>query len=163
MLEPTHALLVACMHRDGSAWHDRDRLIWLYDIHLLFAAMSAAEQDAFAALAVQRGVQACCHEGLAAAARWFETPVPATVWTELSAPATHPSLTRRFRHSNLGLLVDDWKRLPGGGARRALLRELFAPPPERLLQKFGKSDRRWLPLLYLRQVVGGLVRRLSLK
>ena len=55
---PVHALLFACIHRaghehapmyvDGVAVPVKDRLIWLYDIHLLASKMQGAElEDAF--------------------------------------------------------------------------------------------------------------------
>ncbi len=60
-IAPVHALLLACIHRaghanapyhvDGIASPEGDRLIWLYDIHLLVGGMSAGELDEFVALA----------------------------------------------------------------------------------------------------------------
>ncbi len=39
------SLLLACMHRKGSDRHDEDRLIWLYDIHLLVSNMTAQQLE----------------------------------------------------------------------------------------------------------------------
>ena len=60
---PVHALLLACMHRAthfGAPFFSSgtetfgDRLIWLYDIHLLVTAMTAAQSEAFSRLAADR-------------------------------------------------------------------------------------------------------------
>ena len=50
-VSPVYALLLACMHRathkqnpyyvDGVAYYSADRLIWLYDIHLLAKSLSS--------------------------------------------------------------------------------------------------------------------------
>jgi hypothetical protein len=81
----------------------------------------------------------------------------------LASPEAPLTLSRRYAQSNLGLLVDDWRRLPDSRARHTLLRELFLPGGESLMHKYGKEDRRWLPLLWVRQVVGGFFRRISLR
>src|SRR5947207_1841883 len=54
---PSHvdALLLACIHRVAHH-HDSDRLIWLYDIHLLRQRISPAEQEAFWRRAAERRV-----------------------------------------------------------------------------------------------------------
>ena len=72
---PPHALLLACMHRAahlGADGHDADRLIWLYDIHLLARGMDANEWQQFADLCVARAMRritldalSCTHEALA--------------------------------------------------------------------------------------------------
>lgn len=73
-LAPVDALLLACIHRAGHAGETAqigdivrqgsDRLIWLYDIHLLIGGMSAAELDAFVELAAARQVRAICLNAL---------------------------------------------------------------------------------------------------
>jgi hypothetical protein len=162
-LNAIDSLLLACMHRAGSDWHDRERLIWIYDIHLLVSAMTPAQLDEFAAKAVRLDVQRSCLEGLTRANECFGTAVPKKIMQKLASPEAPRTLRRRYVQSNLGLLIDDWKQLPDARARRALLRELFLPSPESLLHKYGKEDRRWLPLLRLRQVLGGLAERISLR
>src|SRR4029079_8986539 len=71
---PVHSLLFACVHRaghvnvpldeEGVARFGRDRLILLYDVHLIAGRMAQDELDEFVALASQRKMRAICGEGL---------------------------------------------------------------------------------------------------
>jgi hypothetical protein len=73
-----------------------------------------------------------------------------------------PQSIRRLAHSNLWLLIADWKELPTAVDRCALLRELCFPSPQLLLRRYHKTNQMWLPVLYLRQIFGGIVKRLTL-
>ena len=163
VLQPGDALLHACMHRVANAAHDCDRLIWTYDIHVLVAALTPRQLQDFAQRAVRRGVQAACLSGLMAARTCLHTQWPDAVTVALSRPAPEETWSRRFAESHLALLLDDWKHLSDGKARRAMLRELFLPPAESLASRYGHASRRWLPWLYVRHVLGGLSARLTLR
>ena len=157
------ALLLACMHRAGNEGHDRNRLIWIYDIHLLGSAMAPEQWLAFADKAVMLNVQTPCLDGLNTSRACFGSVLPSDAMNKLSSAEMPSTLARRYAHSNLGLLIDDWKSLPDSRARRELIRELFLPNGESLLRKYHKEERWWLPLLYLRHVFGGLTHRLTLR
>ncbi|RKZ05193.1 hypothetical protein DRQ25_16595 [Candidatus Fermentibacteria bacterium] len=162
-LDVVDTLLLACMHRAGSDGHDPDRLIWIYDIHLLVAAMAPEQWLAFADKAVRLNVQTPCLDGLNKSRECLGTDLPTGAMKQLSSPETPRTLSRRYAQSNLGLLIDDWKRLPDSQARRELLHELFLPNGESLLRKYHKEERWWLPLLYLRHIFSGLSQRLTLR
>ena len=95
-LGSVHALMLACVHR--VAHHaSNERLIWIYDIHVLTEALSPAEVAAFAALAVDRSVSAICADGLAAAHRWFRTRgTDGSCRTAHPRRPTPPKRLRRF-------------------------------------------------------------------
>jgi len=158
-LEATDALLLACAHRRGRESHDPDRLIWLYDIHLLAGTFSADSWQIFAQRAVAKGAQRACLDGLLTAKECFRTFVPDEVIQTLKKP----ELSGGFASSNLALLIDDFRVLRDWPARSGLLRELFFPSPDALLERYEKRSRAWIPILYARQVFGGLARRLSLQ
>ena len=90
---PVHALLLACMHRathkqnpyyvDGVAYYSGDRLIWLYDIHLLLGALTTAEIDDFVRLARTKGLRAVCLEGIERAQTSFHTSAPPELLADL--------------------------------------------------------------------------------
>lgn len=163
ILNDSNALMLACMHRFGSERHDRDRLIWIYDVHELIMAMDSREFFRFAGRAVERSVQDVCLDAILKSEACFHTVVPAQVIAQLQTPGSKPSNSRRFTQSHLGLLLVDWKELPNCEARAELLRELFIPPGAYLLHKYRKNNRLWLPVLYLRQWLGGVYDRLLLK
>jgi hypothetical protein len=161
-LAAVDALLLACMHRKGSVQHDEDRLIWLYDIHLLLGAMTPGQLAEFAGRAVHKKVQAACLDGLRRVQACFHTVVADAVIDVLKAvePANRSG---RFAASNLSLLLDDLRRLPGMQTRWSLIGELFFPSADSLTRKYPASKPRWLPLLYLRHILGGLSARLTLR
>jgi hypothetical protein len=163
-LKPPLALLQACMHRAADPNHDPDRLVWLYDIHLLVSTMTATELQDFATRAVDENLQLICRDALDRAGARFATPLPAAVQELLAAPLRKmPALERRLKESHLGLVVNDLAELPDWRSRAALLREYLAPPGEYLLDRYGKSGRSWVPWLYLRYLGGGLLQRLTLR
>ena len=157
------ALLLACMHRFGNESHDRNRLIWIYDVHLLVTAMTQLELAEFAAKAVQRGVQDICLDGLSKSQECFETSVPKEVKRQLQTSIRPQVLSRRYHESHLSLLIDDLNALPDFNSKLELLKELFLPSRDYLMKRYGTVNQFWLPLLYLRLVVGGIVRRFSLR
>jgi hypothetical protein len=162
-LNVVDALMLACMHRVGSDWHDQDRLIWVYDIHTLVTAMSEQELQQFSILAVERNIQSACYAGLAKARACFRTKISSQVMGVLETAEIPNTLSRRFAESQLGLLIDDLKCLPDRRSRWALFRELFYPSGASLLQKYGKQNKIWLPWLYLKQIFGGTWARLTLR
>ena len=108
---PVHALLLACMHRathkqnpyyvDGVAYYSGDRLIWLYDIHLLLGALTPAEIDDFVRLARTKGLRAVCLEGIERAQTSFHTSVPPELLAVLGAPGP-VELPARYLSGGLG-------------------------------------------------------------
>ena len=59
----------------------------------------------------------------------------------------------------MGLLFDDMRQLEGHSERVELLRELLLPRGHELLRHYGKTNRWWLPVLYLRRLGRGLSER----
>jgi hypothetical protein len=150
-----HALLLACVHR--LAHHrDGDRLLWLYDIHLLGGGLSPAEHDDLVRLAAEKRVAHLCVAGLSAAARWFGPALPEARLRALTELAAQEPLEDFLRDgaTRWHLLRSDLAALNGWRARLRLLREHLFPPAAYMLRRYGVS-RRWLPLLYLRRGLSG--------
>ena len=162
-LKPTFALLQACVHRAGSERHDPNRLIWLYDIHLLISAMPKSELLEFAHRAVRENVQAICCEAIDRTVACFATSVADQVLEILSAPSVTESAGHRYDNSPLALIFDDLKQLPDMASRLDLLREYLMPPGDYLLNRYHREGRLWIPVLYLRYFFGGLFERISLR
>jgi hypothetical protein len=161
-LSPVHTLLLACMHRAGSSRHDPDRLIWLFDVHLLVSGMSAEELLSFSAKAVSENIQEVCQEAIEKSRLCFATQVSEQVLQILLTPSEPESLGRRFSNSQLALIIDDLRQLPSSRSKLEFLREFLLPPGEYLLYRYGKEGRYWIPLLYFRYIFGGFFERVSL-
>lgn len=167
---PVHALLLACMHRathkqnpyyvDGVAYYSGDRLIWLYDIHLLLAALTTAEFDDFVRLARTKGLRAVCLEGIEGAQTRFHTSVPPELLAALGAPGP---VEPPARYLNGGLWLQKWmdfQALGNGHNRIRYVRELFFPPADYMRQKYPNAKLNKLGWLYLRRAAGGLAKNL---
>lgn len=129
-LGPVDALLLACIHR--VAHHrDSDRLLWLYDIHLLACDLDRPAFERVVALAAEKEVRAVCARGLTLARCRFGTEVPDDVMETLAVhDAAEPSAAfLEGRLSQADVLVSDLTALGGWSARWRLLRQHLFPPP----------------------------------
>ena len=171
-LGPMHALLLACMHRvthvtvaydsDGVP-HLGDRLIWLYDIHLLVARLPQAALERFAQLAGDRRVRKICLDGLTQSQRYLGTSLQDDVLDTLAAPGPRELSARYLDLGRMRCLVRDIQSLPNWRDRLRLSKEHFFPPADYMLEKYGVSRRAWLPALYLYRGVWGTWRLLREK
>lgn len=156
-LNPELALLTACLHRSANPNHDADRLIWLYDIHLLISGMSEAALVQFAHKAVAENIQQACLSALQKTQCCLATKMPERVFTILAAPERKSSWSASY----FSLIADDLRCLPDAGSRLALLRELLLPPSDELFRKYGESEKKCrLPWLHARYLAGGLLKRI---
>jgi hypothetical protein len=154
-----HALLLACVH---PVMHHRNtqRLIWLYDVHLLASRMLLEELERFASLAARKQVAAICAQQLALARARFHTRIPESVMARLSGTRlAEPSAAylrpgRRWRHE----LISNVTSLSGWRDRVRLLREVLFPPTDYMRETYGiagVSGHFVLPALYVRRIVTG--------
>jgi hypothetical protein len=145
------ALLYACVHRVVHH-HDVDRLIWLYDIHLLY---DAVDREVFWKRVAERRVITICHHSIALAREWFggeteEMPLPAK--DEPSAVFLDHDRTRA------ALLAGDLASLPSWRQRFNVLTTLVFPPAAYMEQAFGVRSRALLPLFYVWRGLRGVAR-----
>jgi hypothetical protein len=163
-LAPSHvdALLLACIHRVAHH-HDIERLIWLYDIHLLRDAMSAEEHARFWRLAADRRVVAICERSIELADKWFAGAPHdrAANWLTDDERAREEASAAfldhdRTRGAALGseLKALSWRR------RLRRVRELALPPIGFMRQSFPSAHAAALPALYVWRGARGLLRLL---
>ena len=158
-LSNVHALILACVHR--VAHHQNsDRLIWLYDIHLLVSAMTPAEHVAFTALARRKRLRAICAAGLDHARRQFNTRC-SVEGLDAGAIDSHdaPEPTAAFLQPNLrrvDILRSDLRNVGGWTQKLRLIREHVLPPPAYLRARYGR--RTPLVVAYVDRVVTGMAK-----
>jgi hypothetical protein len=156
---PAHALAIACIHR--VAHHSQEeRLIWLYDIHLIAQRLTTAEQDQFVNLARAKQLTKVCAAGLARAAELFGGGRTASLATQLaSIPGVEPSqvyLSGTMR--KVDVLASDLQALEGWRSRIKLVREHVLPPASYMRDTYGVANPALLPLLYVWRVARGATR-----
>ncbi len=164
-LAPVHALFLACVHRAAhehapyyigdTAHYGGDRLIWLYDIHLLLSRLSREELDAFVELAASRQVRTVCLAALRRTQECFGTVLPDDVVQALSTGGTPEMSAVYVEGGRLQAAWSEFRSLPSVGSRLLLLREHLFPPADYMLKKYGLSSRVWLPALYAHRGLRG--------
>lgn len=157
---PVHALLLACVH---PAMHHRneERLIWLYDIHLLASQLSLVEFERFTALALDKRVAAVCRHQLDLARSRLRTVIPERVLHALSTPpslersAEYLPRDRRWHDEILGSM----RALPRWRDRVQLAREVLLPNSRYMLAAYGVGaggrSAALLPALYVHRALYG--------
>jgi hypothetical protein len=153
-----HALLLACWHR--VAHHrDAERMLWLYDMHLLAGTLDAADRRAVVEIAARTRTADVCAGALTLVARHFESAAAAALLAQLAgptAPAGAPaSRYLRADARKVDLLVADLQALPGWRARAQLLKEHLFPPAAYMRETYPHSSPLLLPFLYARRIAGG--------
>ena len=161
---PAHSLLLACIH---PVMHHRnvERLIWLYDIHLLVGSMPAVDIRRFATLAIRKGMTGICARQLQRAAERFDTRLPPDLLRTLSAAsageesAAYLRPRRRWHHE----MVANVRHLERWADRVRLLREVLFPSPKYMLDSYhlGASGVLLLPVLYVHRNVYGAFKILT--
>jgi hypothetical protein len=157
---PAHALLLACVH---AVVHHRnaERLIWIYDIHLLASRLSAPELDDFVGLAIAGRVAAVCAHSLTVARERLGTSIPDRVLRRLSdAAGGEPSAVylepgRRWHHEQVSNLAG----LTRWTDRLRLAREVLLPSSAYMRKRYGLEPgllgTMMLPVLYVHRTLRG--------
>ena len=166
------ALLIACMHRsahkqipyylDGVAYYDGDRLIWLYDIHLLLGKMSSSQLDEFVARATEKGLSSVCLEGIERARGYFHTQVQDEIMLALNHSGPQETVARYLNGSHLLRTWMDFKALGNLYKQLQFLKETVFPPESYMRSKNPDAPFSFLPWLYLHRAVGGIRKRLQM-
>jgi hypothetical protein len=154
-----HALLLACIH---PAMHHRnvERLVWLYDVHLLCGRLTAHDVDAFLALALERQVALVCADVLATCRRRLRTEIPAHALGRLRSATREPSAAylssgRRWHHDVVANLAASRR----WADRAALVREILLPDPGHVFRSYGVPANglgmMMLPALYVHRTAHG--------
>lgn len=165
---PIDALLIGCMHRlahrhadywFGERRHRGDRLIWLYDLHLLAGGLDDAGWAEFCNRAAARGLCTVCLDGLRRAGALLGTRIPAQAAGLLEAGAGEMAAAY-LSGGPLRWLATDLRALPDWRSRLRLLSEHAFPPGSYMLRRYERSSMVWLPALYLHRGARGAWRML---
>jgi hypothetical protein len=131
-------LLHACIHRIAHGrGTERNRLLWLYDIHLLWAALRNTGQDSFVEKALERQVGTLCAEALQVTEELFGKPgerEPCAPGAVSAAKDLLKDLRSNRRLETTASLVDagklrwvlaDWWAVAGARAKAEYAREVL--------------------------------------
>lgn len=165
-----HALVLACMHRavhkqapyyvDQVEHYGGDRLVWLYDIHLLLEALTPAQQAAFLDVAERTGLQKICREGIELARARFHTRASGGPLEALARPVPAEAASRYLEGSVFYRYWADFDAIDGARNKLKFLSQLFFPSKDYMRRRFSDVRPSWLPWLYARRTVSGIVKQL---
>jgi len=160
---PVHALLLACMHPachrqcpyfvDGVEYYGGDRLIWLFDIHLLLGELQPSQYEAFLELAERKGLGGVCLEGIEDARARFHSLVPEKVWERLSRLKGTGVASRYLSGSVTYQYYLNFLGADGVGNKVRYLGQLLFPPQNHMRVAYSEVRPNWLPWLYLRRAI----------
>lgn len=145
---PRDAVAIAALHR--ARHRGTDRLIWLYDIHLLLSSMLPRELAELNDFASAKGLASEYRAAAAGAQHWFGEIPACPVGASMHSPAAADRGPR-----TIDIWLSDLSALPSWGARVALLREHAFPSAQYMLQTGGAGSRLALPLAYLTRGLRG--------
>ena len=165
---PLHAMLIACMHRavhrqvpyfvDDTEHYSADRLIWLYDIHLLARNLSDDAWHRLVQCALAKGLASVTLDGLRSSVDHLGSPIPQFVLEELDIHPGEEPPARYLAGSRLQRARLDFAALGSPRRRFCYLRELLAPPRAYMKARYPEAGKCPLVLLYLYRAAGGLTR-----
>jgi hypothetical protein len=165
-----HALVLACMHRavhkqapyhvDQVEHYGGDRLVWLYDIHLLVEALTPSQQEAFLEVAGRKGLRKICLEGIELARARFRTRASGALLKALARPAPAEDASRYLEGSFFYRYWADFVSIDGARNKLKFLSQLFFPSRDYMRRRFPEVRPSWLPWLYARRAVSGVVKQL---
>jgi hypothetical protein len=156
---PADALALACVHR--AAHHaGHDLLLWLYDVHLLVAALDDSDVEGFSRMAVEQGMASLCGSMIQEAYDAFRHPRAASLARWLSARGGSETSALLIRPRHWWATLDmDLRAAPRWSDRMRLLAGHAFPPAAYMRSTFAPTSRAPLPWLYARRVVRAFSRR----
>ena len=164
---PLHALLIAALHRAQHAQvpyyaHDEahlepNRLIWLFDIHLLSKRFDERDWDGFADMARSKGLCGVASDGLHAAASRFGGDSHDAALERLR-PSARETPMIYFMAGPARRLWMDYFALPGWRARTQFVKEQVFPPAEYMTWRYGPTPPLARPLRYVWRALAGVAR-----
>jgi hypothetical protein len=128
-----------------------NRLIWLYDIHVLSVGLNRDAWRQLLQAADTLGIRQICQAALTASMTRLHTPVPADVLAAFREARPERS-SRHLGGSAWALKLSELRAVPAPARWRWLCEHLF-PNAEYMRARFPDRSRAPLALLYVRRLL----------
>ena len=153
------ALLHGAVHYFGHFSGERDRLIWLYDLHLLANNLTESDWQNLLALSANQQLDHLLFGALKITRQTFSTPLPAYVTSSLQQSDQTPADIERLRvsgesWSRIEQFKSDWASL-NFSKRCQLIKEYLLPPGEFILKQNNSTNKLLLPYFYSKRIIIG--------
>jgi hypothetical protein len=112
-------------------------------------------------LADQRDLRQVCLDTFRSARSRVGAPIPDPVIAALTASSTQEHVWHYMQAGRLQRHWMDARAIPSLAGRARYARALLFPGADYMRHKYGGRGPQWLPYLYARRAVGGMVRALK--
>jgi len=152
-----HALMLACIHRMANMRvGNANRLIWLYDIHLLAQRLTDQQWRQIVMLAEERALCGPCCDGLDSARQWFATTLPDEVLSRLRAGADREGFDPRQFRPRWRFEWLTFRTLPSTAMRLRWLGQYLFPNAGYLRSQYNFRHPLKLPWFYGARILRGI-------
>lgn len=156
-----HSFVLACHHRIAHRTEGRhNRLIWLYDLHLMLNKFGETEKRQLVDIIERHDIAPVCLDGILASVEYFGTEVEQG-WLSLIHQLAANS--RNQLSTGQSLLIQDLtaiRRQQGLFNKVLIVKEYAFPSMQYMMKKYGFSSPWVSPFFYLKRAVSGLLKRL---
>ncbi len=162
--DPKHAFLLACMHRVNNLWPGiADRLIWLYDIHLLAESFTEQQWQTLIQLAENHSLCGPCLDGINKTHEFFKTAIPDSIHHRFKAGALKEGFNPknaqiRWRYKWLA-----FRHLPSTTIRLRWLLQYVFPDIQYMRNRYHFKKNIYLPWFYGVRIVQEIFKEIILK
>ncbi len=156
-LKHTYALMHACIHRVTNIPHGTEnRLIWIYDIHLLCESFSESDWQEFCTLAAQKKIAGLSLDGLEKSEQLFATKIPEQFRLQLQDDAGKEKISPHKMNKRWQMYYFDFVSNKGLSNKIRQLKEHLFPSAQYMMNKYNFNSRMQLPYFYMLRFFSGL-------
>jgi hypothetical protein len=164
------AVYHACIHRavhiktpyyiEDQAFRGGDRLIWLYDLHLMLPKLTTADWADLLSLCGSHDTADLCLDAFTKTNQLLGTHVPSDVLDGLRA-ARQNGAPKQFLVDSGGVqsLFSDLRAIPTLKARLQYMLHVLFPPKAFLIAKYPDMASKPVVLMYLRRIFAAALRK----
>ena len=152
-----NSLIIAAIHRIGHHANE-ERLIWLYDIHLLCNTLNQKDWQTLLNITQQKQVTHITYEALSTCKKLLASNIPEEILQKMKREMTNPEPSAFFLQRNLPEWKYFWHDMQGLDTtleKIKLLGEHILPSRQYMMTRTGESN---LLSAYLKRLVNGCKR-----
>jgi len=154
------AMLLACFHRAAHFPYDGERLIWLYDIHLLAENISENDLQELFLKAQKLKISTICSDAIFTAQDWFNTTLPERTIAQFKSPNNSEisaSFLKQGRSSGIkNRAIMAFRELPSWSERFQYVIEKLFPPMEYMIWRYNTKKKYLLYYFYFYRILYGI-------
>ena len=160
VLNTVHALIHACVHRITNKSNDTsDRLIWLYDIHLLSQSLDDTQWQDLLQVCLSKHLSEIVLQGLQVSHETLASSLPSKYIDQLKSNAATCNDPFSKKRRRIHMYWSDFILNKGFSNKLTQIRERVFPPVDYMLKRYDLKSRRWVVYYYLKRVIKVIIKR----